>query len=312
VNDDSLGINNGCKHTWYEYLPPKIRDSKEKVPLVFYFHGGGCVPLYGAEQSCWHDIADEENFIVVYPKASQRNMWNTWNDPRLEYSDEDFFLALIEHMKTVHPIDETRIYVSGFSMGGMMSNAMACALPEIIAAAAPCNAYNEGYFSNYPAMMRRIQTNSAMNMTERTADDTAEISQIKSEADQKKTAYDYRMPVFQISGLLDQAWPITNPEDKRLDTFSYWKKYNNIPVTPFKVDSNCESGLKADDTHYDGDDERFLHHRWYSEDKGNTSLYELLLAKRMPHALDIRATRFAWEFIKKFSRNSDGTLSIVE
>ena len=25
---------------------------------MFYFHGIGCVPLYGAEQSGWHDIAD--------------------------------------------------------------------------------------------------------------------------------------------------------------------------------------------------------------------------------------------------------------
>ncbi len=312
VKDDCLGINNGCKHTWYEYIPPQLRGTDEKVPLVFYFHGGGCVPLYGAEQSCWHDIADEENFIVIYPEASQMNMWNAWNDTRLKYSDEEFFLALIEHMNEVHPIDMTRVYVSGFSMGGMMSNAMACALPETVAAAAPCNAYNEGYFSNYPAMIRRRDSGTAMKMTEKTADDMAEISPVKIEADEKKAAYDYRMPVFQISGLFDQEWPITDPEDKRVETFNYWKKYNNIPVAPFEVDETNESGLKADETYYDGDDERFLHHKWYSSDEGNESLYELFLAKRMPHALDIRAPRYAWEFIKRFSRNPDGSLSVMD
>ena len=120
------------------------------------------------------------------------------------------------------------------------------------------------------------------------------------------------MPVFQISGLLDQTWPVTNPDDSRLDSFNYWKKYNNIPLAPFEVDASSESGLTADETYYDGDDERFLHHRWYSNDEGKPSLYELFLAKRMPHALDIRSPRFAWEFIKRFSRNPDGSLSIAE
>lgn len=93
------------------------------------------MPLYGAEQSDWHEVADRENFIVVYPEASQNNMWNAWDDRgNLRYSDRELFMALIEHMKQVHPIDETRIYVSGFSMGGMMSNAMACSLPEVVAA----------------------------------------------------------------------------------------------------------------------------------------------------------------------------------
>ena len=48
VSDTSLGVNNGYAHTWYEYIPPQLRGTKEKVPLLFYFHGSSCVPLYGA------------------------------------------------------------------------------------------------------------------------------------------------------------------------------------------------------------------------------------------------------------------------
>ena len=40
VNDNSLGDNNECRHTWYEYIPPALRGTDEKVPLLFYFHGG--------------------------------------------------------------------------------------------------------------------------------------------------------------------------------------------------------------------------------------------------------------------------------
>ncbi|HWQ98655.1 MAG TPA: PHB depolymerase family esterase [Clostridia bacterium] len=312
VNEEILGVNRGCKHTWYEYIPPQLRGTSEKVPLLFYFHGGGCVPLYGAEQSGWHDVADEENFIVVYPKAAQKKMWNVWNDPMLEYSDEAFFLALIDHMKTVHPIDETRIYVSGFSMGGMMSNCMACIQPNIVSAAAPCNAYNEGYFNSFATMLNRINNNNAMNMSDRFPGETEEITPVRKQADVKKTAYNYRMPIIQISGLLDQTWPITSPQDRRLMTFDYWKAYNNIHTEPFEQDNTHESGLKADETWYDGADERFLHHRWFSCDPGNPALYELFLAKRMPHALDIRTARYAWKFLKMFSRNPDGSLTITK
>lgn len=307
VKDPVLGCNNGHPQTWYEYIPPQLRGTTEKVPLLFYFHGGGCVPLYGAEQSDWHEVADKENFIVVYPEASQNNMWNAWDDREiLPHSDRDFFLALIEHMKTVHPIDETRIYVSGFSMGGMMSNAMACALPEVITAAAPCNAFHEGYFSTYQEFTSRLKGTPYDPAA--SAVSGKSNSPIRTEGDQKKAAFDYRMPVIQTAGLIDGRWPITDPSDSRLKTFYYWRSYNHLHTDPFVPDGTSESGLTADETVYDGDDDRFLRHRWFAPD--GTALYELFLTKRCPHALDIRTASYAWDFLKKFSRNPDGTLNI--
>lgn len=304
VKDSSLGCNNGYPQTWYEYIPPQLRGSQEKVPLLFYFHGGGCVPLYGAEQSDWHEIADKENFIVVYPEASQQNMWNAWDDrTALKYSDKDFFLALIDHMKTVHPIDESRIYVSGFSMGGMMSNAMACSLPNVVAAAAPCNAFNEGYFSDYTIMTNRLK-----KPKEKISIFADEPSETRKAADRKKAAFDYIVPIIQTAGLIDGKWPIDCAEDPRLRTFDYWKNYNHILTEPFAQNMTNESGITSDEQLYEGADGRFLHHRWFNA--GGDSLYELLLAKRCPHALDIRTHYYTWKFLKRFSRNPDGTLHI--
>ena len=308
VKDSSLGCNSGHPQTWYEYIPPQLRGTQEKVPLLFYFHGGGCVPLYGAEQSDWHEIADRENFIVVYPEASQRNMWNAWNDQEnLQYSDIDFFLALVEHMKQEHPIDEHRIYVSGFSMGGMMSNALACALPNVVAAAAPCNAFNEGYFSDYKTLATNMSKIRTYNPSESRG---GTVSNVRLRADAAKAAFDYRMPVIQTAGLVDGKWPIIAETDARLMTFYYWRDYNHTDVTPFAQDRTNESGLKADESVYEGQDERFLHQRWFTKDPSGESLYELLLVKRCPHALDIRTAGIVWQFLKKFSRNADGTLHI--
>ena len=70
-------------------------------------------------------------------------------------------LALLEHMKRTYAIDESRVYISGFSMGGMMTNALACAYPELFAAAAPCNGFNSGYLvpaSEMWTMLRKMPT----------------------------------------------------------------------------------------------------------------------------------------------------------
>lgn len=188
VKDDSLGVNNGFPHTWYEYVPPQLRGSKEKAPLVFYFHGIGCVPLYGVEQSGWHDIADRDGFIVVFPGPAVNKMWNVWDDPILP-SDHAFVLALLEHMKKTYAIDETRVYVTGFSMGGMMTHAMACAYPELFAAAAPCNGFNWGYLSSLAEQsVRGLPGNPRIP-----AGPMSNLPYTRTLADQKKAAYDYRM-----------------------------------------------------------------------------------------------------------------------
>ena len=310
VKDNRLGVNHGFAHTWYEYIPPQLRGSKEKVPLLLYFHGIGCVPLYGAEQSGWHDIADRENFIVVYPKPAIEKRWNVWNSPILP-SDVDFVLALIEHMKQQYAIDETRIYISGFSMGSMMTNALACSYPDLFAAAAPCNAPSLGYLTTltqFAPML--VKMNPASVIKDATLDPDETESCTKKVADQKKRDRDYRMPVIQNSGLLDGPWPIPTDKDPWIKTFDYWKNYNHIPVSPYTINQEYESGLTSDETFYEGEDQRFIHHKWFSEDQGAPSLYEVVLAKRMPHALDLRQLEIAWEFMKKFSRKADGSLQI--
>lgn len=225
-----------------------------------------------------------------------------------------FVLALIEHIDQLHPIDRSRIYIFGFSMGSMMTQAMAYSYPELFAAAAPCNAYNEGYFETYESFCLKFDAPVPKSQIQN--GQIGEKSVTRMLADKKKSEKDYRMPVIQNLGLedklMDKKWPIPTADDHRIQNFDYWKAYNNIPATAFVTNLQYESGLTADETFYEGDDERFLHHRWFSRDPGSPSLYEILLAKRMPHALDLRQIEIAWKFMKKFSRNPDGSLSITE
>ena len=304
VKDASLGVNGNYPHTWYEYVPPQLRGTSKKVPLVFYFHGVNCVPLYGVEQSNLHDLADKEGFIAVFPAPAKNKCWNIWNESRIP-SDFDFVLALVDHMKTVHPIDESRIYLTGFSMGGMMTHSLVGAYPERFAAGAPCNAFNFGYLKEPASMLVPF-----MKMK---PEDFENVNYAKLLADEKKAQYDYRMPIFQNAGYDDATiclWPVDGTcDDARTQTMRRWKEYNHIPTDPC-LDPNQLSGLCADETFYIDEEERFLHQRWYSMDEGNPSLLELVIAKRMPHAILPVQIEWAWDFLKRFSRAKDGSLII--
>lgn len=304
VKDASLGCNDNFPHTWYEYIPPQLRGTKEKAPLVFYFHGVNCVPLYGAEQSGWQDIADRENLIVVFPAPAVHKAWNIANDPSMP-SDFDFVLALIEHMKQVHPIDETRIYATGFSMGGMMTHAITAVYPEVFAGAAPCNAFDFGYFKK-PAEVYRSVVKGA------DPDAMAEYSRQHEMADAKRAALDYRMPMFQNVGYNDgliASWPVSGEtDDVRTKTISRWMDINNIGA--LTLDENTLTGIAAHESFYEDSEQRIYHQRWHSKDAGEPVLYEIMTVKRMPHAILPRQIEFAWAFLKKFQRMSDGSLKI--
>ena len=124
------------------------------------------------------------------------------------------------------------------------------------------------------------------------------------------------MPIIQSSGLLDDlgmksGWPIRDAGDIWIQTIDFWKNYNHIPVTEFQYSDAFETGLTADESCYECEDQRFIHHRWYSAVSEHLPLYEFLVAKRMPHAVDLRQFEIAWEYMCHFLRNTDGSLNYV-
>lgn len=310
VKDDSLGDNNSFKHTWYEYVPEALRGTEDKVPLVIYLHGINCVALYGAEQSGWSDIADREGFIVIYPNPSIEERWNVWDDPRIP-RDSEFIMALIDHMKQVHPIDEKRIYLSGFSMGSMFSNAMASLYPETFAGVVALNGPHQGYLKTLEESIEGIRVfrkNTILNSLEHFEETESPLHKV---ADQKKNFVDYRMPVVQFAGLQDgvgfnpgKSFPVTSDDDGMWSgTIKYWNRYNHTSGETLEYTPDTNSGFVSDRIK---EFDRYVDQSWIDDE--NRDLYHFVTVKRMPHAVDLTAIEYGWDLIKKYYRNNDGTL----
>ena len=314
VSDASLPLPDGLPRTWYEFVPEDL--APEPAPLVIYLHGINCVGLYGAEQSGWSDIAAREGMMCVFPDATIENRWNVWDDPRLPL-DMDYVLALIDHMDAVHPVDRSRVYLSGFSMGSMFSNALAASHPDVFAGVVAMNGPHLGYLETLdqsaPSMLA-IGQKKAISSIEHS---DAPLSPTHVEADAAREAHDVRMPFVQFVGNLDgvgmgsgHAWPLTGVDDGMWpDTIAYWLCFDNVSDA-LRRDASTASGLAADECEYIPD--RFSHQSWRSSDAGCPEYYHLFVVERMPHAVDLREVELGWEIVRHWARNADGTLRRID
>ena len=120
------------------YIPPSYSDTGDPVALVVVMHGAGGTGANTESFTGFDALADQENFIVVYPDG----LGNVWNDgrqgdPRVGKVDDVHFLdSAVQFVGKMLHVDPNRVYASGYSMGGMMSYRLACALPNRFAAIA--------------------------------------------------------------------------------------------------------------------------------------------------------------------------------
>ncbi|MBR8836030.1 MAG: hypothetical protein DSM106950_18905 [Stigonema ocellatum SAG 48.90 = DSM 106950] len=115
----------GRSRTFYLYTP-KSYNSRRGMPLVLVLHGHGGSGRSIAHTSRFNSLAEQKGFIVVYPDGIDQE-WSLRDDV-------SFVDALIDHVKEIRNIDSHRIYAVGFSKGGILTQALACRLPNKIAA----------------------------------------------------------------------------------------------------------------------------------------------------------------------------------
>ena len=118
------------------HVPPHY-DGTRPVPLVLNFHGF----LSNADQqraiSGWVPVSDREGFLLVHPQ-SVGVAWNAGTCcGNRDVDDVAFVRALVTAIKHEAKIDHRRVYATGLSNGGGMTQVLACEAADVFAAAAP-------------------------------------------------------------------------------------------------------------------------------------------------------------------------------
>ena len=100
--------------------------------------GLGCANTFMADGDL-RTQADSNNFILAYPQGIIRSKSSTEWDPdtdtdNINDSDLEFIKKLINQISSSYNIDATRIYVAGYSNGGMMAYGLGCKRSHLITA----------------------------------------------------------------------------------------------------------------------------------------------------------------------------------
>ncbi len=138
---ESLGVEfktmtvDGYKREYLVYVPEDLRESEEAAPVVFALHGMSQTYKMMFDISQWWKVADARGFILVMPTSTVTPsiIWNTAGSDSLA-DDFGFIEALIAQIDNDYNVDVTKRYLTGQSMGCMMSHSLAMTIPEYFAA----------------------------------------------------------------------------------------------------------------------------------------------------------------------------------
>ena len=130
----SFGANPGNLNM-YRYVPPAMPAA---APLVVALHA--CTQTAADFQSAgWNQLADTQKFYVVYAEQTATNnslRCFNWAGVQRGQGEPESIKQMVDQMKADYSIDAGRVFVTGFSAGGVETINLLALYPDVFAAGA--------------------------------------------------------------------------------------------------------------------------------------------------------------------------------
>ncbi|MET7816955.1 extracellular catalytic domain type 1 short-chain-length polyhydroxyalkanoate depolymerase [Micromonospora zamorensis] len=166
----SFGDNPG-RMRMHVYVPDN-RPARPATVVAMHGCGGSGPGFYSGSE--FASLADRYGFIVIYPSATQQagfgNCFDVWSDAakrRGGGSDPVSIVSMVRHVQQQYAADPDRVYATGSSSGGMMTNHMLALYPDLFKAGAAFMGVPYNCFANaadFPPTSSQC-TGGAMNRT---------------------------------------------------------------------------------------------------------------------------------------------------
>jgi poly(3-hydroxybutyrate) depolymerase len=238
-----------------EYLIyiPSSYNPNSATPILFAFHGFGGYNQYFIDTADFRSLADQFNFIAVYPQGLICGDGTTWNtnppggDNKCSQDDIGFFGALLYEISGNYNIDASKVFLTGYSNGADFSYSMACYQSSLVTAIAPVS-----------GLMPMVNASSECQPSHATS-------------------------VMLFNGTIDYSRPYNGIDGYMMSvdqTVAYWTQYNN-------TDSSPQTNIVGDIenyTHLNGDNNTIVDlfkivngdHYWFNLTYNGNSMEELM------------------------------------
>ncbi|WP_130803446.1 alpha/beta hydrolase family esterase [Acinetobacter ihumii] len=126
----------------YQIYEPASSSTIHNLPVVIALHGGGGNASQMMKR--WQTMAEQQDFILIAPQGIGANArMGTWNAQgccgeamKKKVNDLEFVQQILKDVSRNTPIDHNKIYMVGFSNGGMLAHQLAISMGSQLAAVA--------------------------------------------------------------------------------------------------------------------------------------------------------------------------------
>ncbi|TRM60394.1 carbohydrate esterase family 1 and carbohydrate-binding module family 1 protein [Schizophyllum amplum] len=119
----------------YVYRPTTVSSSPALIVAIHYCTGTAQAYFSG---SPYAQLADQYGFIVIYPSSpNSGTCWDVSSKKSLTHNgggDSTGIASMVAYAKTQWGVDSNKVYVTGSSSGGMMTNVLSATYPDVFKA----------------------------------------------------------------------------------------------------------------------------------------------------------------------------------
>jgi len=270
--------------TWFEYLPKEVLDGTAAdgtVPLILANHGGGDDPRVFVDEIGLLTLAGKERFAIVAPEEGA-----LWTEPAADGGINsgangiccEVLPLMAKYMLETYPaLDPSRVYVTGYSMGGGATLKAFNGDPSVFAAGTVMAA------SSYVA-------------TE----------------EQAKAFETLELPLMLLTSTFDFPFVFAFDTPNRTIASGFQKQihlftgYNNLePIETFDFETYPIIGYQADAFNRSMINGEYWTSRWDLENDEGTPMIAVSYTEGLVHALYPGYGQIMWDFSKHYSRDQE-------
>lgn len=259
--------------TWYELLPEEVLNNtapKGSVPLVLANHGGGDDPLQYLDEIGLVKLAGEKRFAVIAPYHS--NATNLLSD---------VLPMLVQYALDTYPaLDPSRVYVTGYSMGGRATMAALSGNASLFAAAVPQGAVT--FLASEDQEKQYTQTDIPILFTTST--------------------YDFHMDEASLTLRLSYYFGMKAITFDYTTLINQYLDYNGMNQVNFDFVTYPMSGFKGDMYERILLNNEYASHTWLLSNSKGIPMVGLNVTEFLPHGLYQEYAEIFWNFAKHYSR----------